>query len=45
MGTWSDPVEGREVASEDWKAGRMRGFAKARSMVLGLKVAERGNLV
>ena len=45
MGTWSDPVEGRVVASQDWKAGRMRGFAKARSMALGLKVPERGNLV
>ena len=45
MGTWSDPVEGREVASQDWKAGRMRGLAKARSMALGLKDPERGNLV
>ena len=45
MGTWSDPVEGRVVASQDWKAGRMRGLAKARSMALGLKVPERGNLV
>ena len=45
MGTWSDPVEGRVVASQDWKAGRMREFAKARSMALGLKVPERGILV
>ena len=45
MGTWSDPVEGRVVESHDWKAGRMRGLAKARSMALGLKVPERGNLV
>ena len=45
MGTWSDPVEGREVASQDWKAGRMRGLANARSIALGLKVPERWNLV
>ena len=25
MGTWSDPVEGRVVASQDQKAGRMSG--------------------
>ena len=45
IGTWSDLVEGRTVASQDRKAGRMRGLAKARSMALGLKVPERGNLV
>ena len=45
IGTWSDPVEGREVASQDRKAGRMRGLANARSMALGLKEPERGNLV
>ena len=45
MGTWSDPVEGRVVASQDWKAGRRRGLAKARSMALGLKLPESGNLV
>ena len=45
MGTWSDPVEGRVVASQDRKAGRMSGFAKARSIALGLKEPERGNLV
>ena len=45
MGTWSDLVEGRVVASQDYKAGRMRGLAKARSIALGLKVPERGNLV
>ena len=45
MGTWSAPVEGRVEASQDTKAGRMRGLAKARSMVLGEKVPERGNLV
>ena len=45
MGTWSDPVEGRVVASQDRKAGRMSGLAKARLMALGLKEPERGNLV
>ena len=45
MGTWSNPVEGRVVASQDSKARRMRGLAKARSKALGLKVPERGNLV
>ena len=45
MWTWSEPVEGRVVASQDWKAGRMRGLAKVRWMALGLKVPERGNLV
>ena len=28
-GTWSDPVEDRTVASQDRKAGRMRGLAKS----------------
>ena len=45
METWADPVEGRVVASQDWKAGWMSGFAKARSMALGLEVPERGNQV
>ena len=45
MGTWSDPAEGRVAASQDRKAGRMRGLASARSMALGLKEPERGNLV
>ena len=45
IGTWSDLVEGRVVASQDWKAGRMRGLAKARSIALGLKAPERENLV
>ena len=45
MGTWSDPVEGRVVESQDRKAGRMSGLAKARSMALGLKEPKRGNLV
>ena len=45
IGTWSVPVEGRTVASQERKAGLMRGLPKARSMALGLKVPERGNLV
>ena len=45
MGTWSDPVEGRTVVSQDKKAGQMRGLGKARSMALGLKGPERGNQV
>ena len=45
MGRWSELVDGRVVASEDRKAERMRGLAKARSMARGLKVPERGNLV
>lgn len=36
MGTWSEPVEGREVASHFLKAGNICGFANARSMTLGL---------
>ena len=45
MGTWSEPVEASDVASQDKKAGRMRGLAKARLIALGLKEPERGNLV
>ena len=42
MGTWSDPVEGMVEASQDRKAGWMRGLAKPRSMALGLKVPRGG---
>ena len=35
MGTWSDPVEGRDVVSHSSKAGAMRGLAKARSIEIG----------
>ena len=45
IGPWSDPVEGRVVESQDRKAGRMSGLAKARSMTLGLKEPKRGNLM
>ena len=36
MGVWSEPVEGRDEVSQEWKAGNIWGLAKARSMVLGL---------
>ena len=42
IGTWSEPVEGRKVASQLLKAGNMCGFAKARSMTLGLCSLDRG---
>jgi len=45
MGAWSDPVEGSIDASQEWKAGKMRGLANARSMVLGLWVPVKGNRV
>ena len=45
MGAWSDPVEGREDASEERKAENICGLAKARSMVLGQWVPEKGNRV
>ena len=42
IATWSEPVEGRVVASQLRKAGNMSGFVKARSMTLGLWPPERG---
>jgi len=42
MVAWSDPVEGRDDASQERNAGNMCGLAKARSMVLGLWVPEKG---
>ena len=45
MGAWSDPVEGREHACQERNAGNIYGLAKARSMVLGLWVREKGNRV
>jgi len=45
MGAWSDPVEGSDVASHEWKEGNIRGLAKARSMVLGLWDPVKGNRV
>jgi len=44
MGTWSEPVEGRE-ASQLSTAGRRRGFANARSITDGRALPTRGNLV
>jgi len=45
IGAWSDPIEGSSDASQDRKAGKMRGLANARSMVLGLWVPVKGNRV
>jgi len=45
IGAWSDPVEGMDDASQERNAENMCGLAKARSMVLGLWVLEKGNRV
>jgi len=45
IGAWSDPVEGRDDASQERKAGNMCELAEARSMVLGLGVPEKGKRV
>jgi len=45
MGAWSDPVEGRDDASQERKAGNICGLANARSMVLGLWLPEKGKRV
>jgi len=42
---WSDPVERRDKASDERKAGNMCGLAKARSMALGLWVPVKANRV
>jgi len=44
IGTWSEPVEGRE-ASQLLTRGRWGGFAKARSMTEGRAFPTKGNLV
>ena len=44
MGTWSEPVEGREV-SQLWTKGRSMELAKARLITEGRAFPERGNLV
>jgi len=44
IGTWSDPVEGRE-ASQLLTRGRRRGFAKGRPITEGRAVPTSGNLV
>jgi len=45
MRAWSDPLEGREDASQERKVGNICELAKARSMVLGLWVPVKGNRV
>jgi len=45
MEAWSDPVQGRDDASQKRKAGNISEFAKARSMVLSLWVPVKGNWV
>jgi len=44
MGTWSEPVEGRD-ASQLLTKGRRGGFANARSMTEGRAFPTKGNLV
>jgi len=44
IGTWSEPVEGRE-ASPLYTTGRRRGLVKARSSTEGQALPTRGNLV
>jgi len=44
VGTWSEPVEGRDV-SQPLTEGRSRGLAKGRSIAEGHAFPERGNLV
>jgi len=43
MEVWSEPVEGRDDASQERKAGNICGLAQARSMLLGLWVPQKGN--
>ena len=45
MGTWSEPVEGRDVVSQSTKAGDMSGLEQARSIPLALWDLERGKRV
>ena len=42
IGTWSEPVERREVGSQLLKAGNRCGFANGRSMMLGFCSPDRG---
>jgi len=44
IGTWSEPVEGREL-SKDLNIGRRRGFAKARTITAGRALPTKGNRV
>jgi len=45
IGTWTEPVEGRDEASQDLKAGNMSGLPKARSIALGLCELVKGKRV
>jgi len=45
FGAWSDPVEGRDDASQEGNGGNMCGLTNARSMVLGPWVPVKGNRV
>jgi len=45
IGAWSEPVEGRDDASQEQNAENMCGLAKTRWMVPGLWVPEKGNRV
>jgi len=45
MGAWSEPVEGRDDASQERNEENIYGLAKARSMVAGLWAREKGNRV
>ena len=45
MGTWSDPVQGRDDPSHERNAKEICELAKARSMVLGLWEPQKGNRV
>jgi len=44
MGTWSEPIEGREVSHPLMK-GKSMGLANAKSITEGRALPERGNLV
>ena len=45
MGVWSEPVEGRDDVSPEWNAENICGLEKARSIVLGLWLPEKGKRV
>jgi len=45
MGAWSEPVEGRDDASQERNAASICGLAKAWWMVPGLWGPEKGNRV
>ena len=45
MRAWCEPIDGRDDAALERNAENICGLAKARSMVLGLWVPEKGNRV